>query len=801
MPNGEQTFSLEQLKTDPKMWMRLAMPSKYGDSLESVFKEKENPFEKNTQAAVETMQRLAAEGKLYLRDFGRSRHFHKVENDKDGLKLGDQQEIKFSNRTTGPAMGVLMWLSKHYFKWIGLDAVSKWLGFNGISNWFDNRLKRRAEIIELNDRYKEEYRSLSKEQKKELKTLRKHEKNLKKLEKLQKEADKTQAELDKLRGVDTKNKGEMDSPLNQPPKVEQKDNTLQPTLLGDQPVQEQKLVQPTLGNNSTQLKTEQQEVPGEKKENTGEKTKPEPTVLNGVEYTKENMHELPEIVREALQLIQQLIEQQKAVEQQLQQLQQLQQQQPTNENVQQPEKNENSVQPIDNEIRQQEPVATEEIQAVEVPQNTEEVTGPKAEEMEEQRNQPIGLEGTVEQEVTLNIQDDLEMNLTQNEEQVQTNDHHEPEQAANNNPDQRAVGEEVPMQQINAPLRDGANLEPEQVNIQERHEDQAQMNLQERLAEEKIAMDAVNNWKDRLLESLFSHEEDKTMREYYQMINNNNEATGAEFLIGTVCGILTNNAQTLEQKQQVMDALLSGKPLGKENEQLIENGVAAYNDAIARNTGGHSERLANMVADSMRELSYQASRETSLSPRMVMLGKILKNTAKMADDYKLELPMEEDELKLASGAGTLAEVTLKYHEARQRLGNDLENIGKKRNKEAVRDLLMGSTVDKMIQYDQGRGQAITDTQIIMGQGMWELENLRVYTGDAARRKGIRPEDVKVLLEKPNSTKALGIGSGLGAEIARASSEDYAAAQDATRKEMELEKQANPPEINPVNIPG
>ena len=79
MPYNQQGFNVQALKTDPKMWMRLAMPSKNGKYLENVFKDKENPFEKNNQAAVETLEKLAAEGKLYLRDFGRSRHFQKVE--------------------------------------------------------------------------------------------------------------------------------------------------------------------------------------------------------------------------------------------------------------------------------------------------------------------------------------------------------------------------------------------------------------------------------------------------------------------------------------------------------------------------------------------------------------------------------------------------------------------------------------------------------------------------------------------------------------------------------------------------
>jgi hypothetical protein len=194
MPNNQQGFDLKTLKTDPKMWMRLAMPSKNGKYLENVFKDKENPFEKNNQAAVETLEKLAAEGKLYLRDFGRSRHFHKVEKTGEELKLGAQHEIKLSNSTADFGLSVLMRMSRAYFKWIGLD---------GISNWFDGRLKRRSEIKELNNRYKEEYKSLTSEEKAELKALRKREENLKKLDEAKVRANATKKNLDAIRGKET----------------------------------------------------------------------------------------------------------------------------------------------------------------------------------------------------------------------------------------------------------------------------------------------------------------------------------------------------------------------------------------------------------------------------------------------------------------------------------------------------------------------------------------------------------------------------------------------------------------------
>ena len=726
MPYNQQGLDLKALKTDPKMWMRLAMPSKNGKYLENVFKDKENPFEKNNQAAVETLEKLAAEGKLYLRDFGRSRHFQKVEKGDDGLKLGAQHEIKLSNSTAGFGLSVLMRLSRAYFKWIGLERIS---------NWFDGRLKRRAELNELNSRYKEEYKSLTKEEKKELKALRKHEKNLKKLEKFQKEVNKTQQELDELRGVNTK--GEMDSPLSQPPTVEQKENTMQPTLLGDQPVQ-QIPPAPPLPNQFAVNQTTQQEIPGTTKEENeqGENTRDNKITINGVELTEETAKQFPPQIVEAFKLIQQHINEKEAKEKT--------NQQPVQESQQ-----------VVNENKQEGPLATAQTQVVEEPQVTEQV--PKTQ-------------------------------LT------------ETEQIFSNNPAQPTADKKVPDQEIDSPLKNGADLEPNQVNAQERPKDQAQKDLQERLAAEKDAMDAVQNWKDFVANSLFSHEEGRSAKEFYQNVNKNNEAAGAEYLTGAVFGILSNRSVNQEQKQQVMDALLSGKPLGSENAKLIDDGIAAYNDAIARKTSGSPERLVNMLADSMRELGHQASRETTLSPRLVMIGRLLSNAAQMTNENNLELPIDEDEFSIVKGAGTLSDVAQKYHDARQRLGNDLENISSKENRGAVRDLLMGNAVEKMIQQDKRLGQTITNTQMIMGGGLWEVKKLQTYTSDTATRRGIQPEDIQAILKKPNSTKALSIGTKIGNEVVKASMEDYNAAEKAMQKEMELGQQENQVEINPIQMP-
>ena len=706
MPNNEREFNLEKLKVDPRMWMRLAMPSKNGDSLESVFKDKDNPFDKNSKAAMETVQRLASEGKLYVREFGRSRHFHKVEMDGDSLKLGKQHEMKISNRNTDPVLGALMWMSRGYFKW---------LGFNGISNWFDKRVQRRAEIKELDKRYKEEYRSLTKDQKKQLKALRKHEKNLKKLEKLQKEADKSQSELDKLLGKEPKSKGEMDSPLSQPPHIESKENTMQPTLLGDQPVQENLSSQNTRAQFVVQQQTVQHEIKGEEKADTKKQNTNNHIIIEGEELTAENINKFPPKVVEAFKIIQQLIIEKEAKEQ-----------------------------------GKQEPVQ-------EQPEETPDVAEEAEPEVKDQQ---------VHAQPEQNVQ--AEVTTTNNEEVVKAD--------------------------MPAPLNESPKLEEEKIRIQERPKEQEQPTLQERLAAEKQGMDAVNNWKDLVSNSLFAREGSGEAKEYYQMINSGNEAAGAEFLSGVVFSILSNKTGSPEQKQQVLDALLSGKALGNEHEELISNGVAAYNDAFSRKTSGNPERLSGMLADAMRELSHQASRESTLSPRLAMLGRLLSNAAQMANENKLELPLDDDEFKLAQGAATLVDVSANYHKARQFLGKEPMDITSRDGRNAVRDLLMGNAVEKMIQQENN------NTHQIMGDGLWNLKNLRFFTANTATRRGIQSEDIQALLEKPNSTKAFGIGKNTVNEIVQVSMEVYDDVEKAAQKEMELANQQEQPQINPLTMP-
>ena len=710
MAIGERDFNLEQLKTNPKMWTRLATRSSNGNTMENVFKEKDNPFEKNSIAAMETIQRLAAEGNLYLREYGRSRHFHKVEKDGNELKLGEQHEMKISNRNSDPILGGLMWLSRGYFKWIGLEKVA---------NWFDERLKQRTAIKDLDKRYKEEYKSLTKEEKNELKAIRKHEKKLKALEKAQKEAEKAQQEIDKIRGKDTsKSKEEMDSPLSEPPKQEPEKNTMQPTLEGDQPVREQKQAQETRENNLVQEKVAQEEIPGTKKAAPEKNDKKAQFFIDGVELTEETEKQFPEHIVKAFKLIQQLIDEMEAVKQ-----------------------------------ANQQPVQE---QPAEVKENAQSVpeTQPEATEITQEEN--------VQKEGTLIDLDDLGQNVAENNENTQKIDLAELESIFQNTAAQQEGPVEEVKAEMTAPLTEPPKVEEDKVGIHGRPKEQEQPTLQERLAAEKEAMDSVVNWKDRLVNTLFSHEEGGPVRDYYDLIKD--QQAGSDFLAGTVCGLLATGAGNPESMKQIMDGLLSGKPLGNEYDNRISEGVIAYNQAVEQMNKGDKEPLVKLITDAALELGKQASLETSLSPRHAMIGRMISNAMSLADEHQLDLPLGPEDWCVIRGAAELSKLAQKHHDAKQHLANGNLDFTKREDRNAVRDLLMGNAVENMLRVDQKEGQQLTNTQVLMGSDYLSVKNLSKMMNATTVRATITAEQVMNLMTMPDSYNSAKMAKQLGDEL-------------------------------------
>ena len=713
MPNDAQGFNWEKIKTDPKLWMRLATPADETNALSRVFNGDENPFKKDSDEAIERLKTLAAAGQLYIREYGRTNHFRKVELEKDEPKL-EGRYVQRLNGNTDPVAGFLMRLSRSYFKWIGI---------NFISNWFDRRLQRRDERLEHDKRFREEFKNESKAEKKEIKEtakqLKKEAKAQKKLDKLKKELEKAQEELDQIKGKDKgKTKGEMDSPLAQPPETEQQ-NTMQPTHLGDQPVQQQQ-------NTKEQSKlTEQQTIshqingkPKEEKQPESKTTDKEPDVrlnVDGVEYNNKDLSALPPEVKKALEVLTTFIAQQKQIEKDVKGF--------TVENTAQ-----------------------------------HEVLGskPKAD---------FSIDNGMQHEILGSTQQEAK----------------------------EAVEGEVNKGNIPSPTEQPETLEPELVSMQK----QEQAPLQQRLEAEAQEMERATNWQGSVENTLLSHEEAKAYHDHYNAIKDQGDL-GTEYISGVAYGVLSKAAADPEKHQQVLDALLSGKSLGSGNGDLVSNGVSAYNHAIEQKTLGNKETMAEMLAESIRALSQQASRETGVSPRNVMIGKLIANAAAMATENNLELPLSEEEMTIARGAATMADLAVRYQNAQQYLGKEPMDLSSQTGKAAVRDLLAGKAIESMVKDNQSEGQKVTNTQMIMGQGMWDVDNLLGMTRDSNTCQKIKPNQVKELLENPNGYKAAKVVYNLTTELLDEAMEIQKGVQDMQmqlQNEQQLEQEQ--PNINPL----
>ena len=854
MPNKEKDLALEKLKGDPNIWMRLTMLSEDGKTMKSVFTDKENPFIKNSDGAMDKIRSLADEGRLYLREEGRSRHFHAVNKDGDSLKLGDQREMKMERTASGTGAAILMWLSKNYFKWIGLDALSKWLGFNGISNWFEKKLQDRRDAIEVDDRYSKEYKAMSDREKKELNAIRKHEKIMKKLEKIQKEAELSEQTLKDLRGQQAPTTTQqaptttqqtptttqqiptppqqqiptppqLQSPLLQPPEIKPNENTMQPTLMGDVPVQQippapplpnqfaaqQIPPAPPLPNQFVAKQKKQQEIPGAKKEENqqGENTRDNKITINGVELTDETINLFPPHVVEAFRVIQQMILEQEAAQRGNQQEQAPVQPEANREeqaaltDVEQPAQLQGEDDP---EMNQNQPVNIPNIEEPEIPQeeleinqnqpedvyltvNTSNVEEPEMTQEEPEINQnqvedvprPVNIPNMEEREMT---QEELERMFDHIEEPEMTQEELERMFEGTDAPTMDGT---LPTQEIDAPLVHGADLEPDQVNMQQRHEDQAQMSLQARLAAEKEAMDSVANWKDRLANTLFSNEDVRTAKEYYEMIKDGPD--GPNLLAGTVCGLLSA-AGDPETKKQIMEGLLSGKPLGNEHNSRINESVAAYNHAVEQMSQGNREPMTKLITNAALELGKQASQETSLSPRHVMIGRMISNAMDLADNNKLSLNLDKDQWTIIRGAFQLSKLAQMHHNAKQLLGNENADLTSKQGRNAMRDLLMGNAVENMIRIDKTYGQEITNTQLLMGRDYMTVDNLTKMMSATTIRKSITGEQVKNILEMPDSYNSAKMAKELSTELIEIAQKGY----DEYEKSKQLDMQkVNEPE--------
>ena len=159
--------------------------------------------------------------------------------------------------------------------------------------------------------------------------------------------------------------------------------------------------------------------------------------------------------------------------------------------------------------------------------------------------------------------------------------------------------------------------------------------------------------------------------------------------------------------------------------------------------------------------------------------------------------MNQNELKIAHGVATAAEVARKYCKARQHLGQDGVDPMAPENRKSVRDLMLGNAVEKLIQTNLREAENSDSVLSLMGEELWNAKFLEKFASESIANKAIQPEDVNTVLENPNSSKAYGLGTSMVSDIVAISSEVHDKAQEAIARENALEAEQNNPQIDPV----
>ena len=302
---AQEQFELDKLKNDPDLWKRLCAYNEKTGQMEHLFKDKENPFTRGGDGPMNRIREVAEKGNLYMREHGRARHFRKADLEENQLKLGDMREAKLS-RTSDPFMTGLLWATRGYLRWIGL---------NWVANWLDKRMQKRAERRQEDLRYREEFDSLSDDQKKDMKKLRKEEKKAKKeaekaaklakkqekarikqqkkIEKLAKALEKAQQQMNKLEGKPVTTKEE---PKTAPKKQEKKKVTKKKKPKTNEKTKKKVKVKPKEKTNQQQI--ELQELPLQQQQQQpiqqpNEQQIQQPTEQTQPEQTQQQLTEAP----------------------------------------------------------------------------------------------------------------------------------------------------------------------------------------------------------------------------------------------------------------------------------------------------------------------------------------------------------------------------------------------------------------------------------------------------------------------------------------------------------------------------
>ena len=108
----------------------------------------------------------------------------------------------------------------------------------------------------------------------------------------------------------------------------------------------------------------------------------------------------------------------------------------------------------------------------------------------------------------------------------------------------------------------------------------------------------------------------------------------------------------------------------------------------------------------------------------------------------------------AKGAIELANMSKKYHDARQYLMENPNEWQNERSAPAVRDLMAGNAVNALLMRDRlDYPQGVTPTQLLMGNGNWKTEKLDQIMADNRLGTRVQDADIKQILSHPNRLKS------------------------------------------------
>jgi hypothetical protein len=262
-------------------------------------------------------------------------------------------------------------------------------------------------------------------------------------------------------------------------------------------------------------------------------------------------------------------------------------------------------------------------------------------------------------------------------------------------------------------------------------------------------------------------------------------------------GVMSKNAG----KQEIMDALLTGKPLGSQYNGLINEGVNAYNHAAEQLNAGNNEPMQKLLADGLRALNQRSCQEASLSTNHVMISRLISNAFKIANKQNLDIPLNNQEFELALGSRELGKVSQNYHAARQYFGEGPVDISKAEGRDAMCDLLAGCFASVELKENANKDQSISNTHILMGDGTWSDGNVKKMISASKTMTMLVPDHVQAILEKPDGFRAACVSKDIVSDVLAETVESMKSRERNAEMQKQNVQQMEQQNVNTVQIPG